>query len=519
MLKMGERGRTPVDILLGISSNNIYDVFTQEQIQYGFKQVHRDRMFRTFVNNNYRYHLQEIVLAIMAEYTDWARPVQQPLDIRDLTAHALHDASLVTPVTLTANHFSTNFRSEYLYVLNQSQENSSLFMELQDDPRASLNELVYVFGGPLGATGPFNPVLNYSKDDIELSEELITLWTNFIKTGNPNHNGVHEELVGPRRERTRFHVDDWPIYRPEEARYLELGSSSTVRDHYRASRVALWSWLVPGLELVGSRHGPDSPFHRLPDHHRPETFSGPTRPSNLSSNYLPPPTTTPPPTVRPITTLPPRSRPQPTVVLVGNSSSVAELMEDLGQKQRLPQAAHFPYTTALSLTVAIGCSLLILNLLVFAAVYYRRDNSRMVVAKPLSHHSGSGDGLGSDGGGSDVQLRVAGDTCKPTSPSHCGTLRSSATLRSTLATSCDSDAQHEWPPDYSSTCCQGGTLGRPQGPGHNLRQQPQNGTATLRAVHRPPRSSSFPSQAEAAQPLLSPPVYPPNNQMAPDVRV
>ena len=31
----------------------------------------------------------------------------------------------------------------------------------------------------------------------------------------------------------------------------------------------------------------------------------------------------------------------------------------------------FPYSTALSLTVAIGCSLLLLNLLVFAAVFYR----------------------------------------------------------------------------------------------------------------------------------------------------
>lgn len=35
------------------------------------------------------------------------------------------------------------------------------------------------------------------------------------------------------------------------------------------------------------------------------------------------------------------------------------------------------YSTALSVTIAIGCSLLILNVLIFAGVYYQRDKSRM----------------------------------------------------------------------------------------------------------------------------------------------
>lgn len=35
------------------------------------------------------------------------------------------------------------------------------------------------------------------------------------------------------------------------------------------------------------------------------------------------------------------------------------------------------YSTALSVTIAIGCSLLILNVLIFAGVYYQRDKSRL----------------------------------------------------------------------------------------------------------------------------------------------
>lgn len=50
-----------------------------------------------------------------------------------------------------------------------------------------------------------------------------------------------------------------------------------------------------------------------------------------------------------------------------------------------PQEDGFAaYSTALSVTIAIGCSLLILNVLIFAGVYYQRDKTR--------HHHHSHDG-------------------------------------------------------------------------------------------------------------------------------
>ena len=38
------------------------------------------------------------------------------------------------------------------------------------------------------------------------------------------------------------------------------------------------------------------------------------------------------------------------------------------------------YSTALSVTIAVGCSLLILNIMIFAGVYYQRDKHRMEMA-------------------------------------------------------------------------------------------------------------------------------------------
>ncbi|XP_063879674.1 neuroligin-3-like [Scylla paramamosain] len=468
--KMGQEGRTPVDLLMGVTATDVLEVFSDAEIQHGFEADHRDRLLRTFVTNNYKYHLQEIVLAITAEYTDWARPVQHPVNIRDLTAEALHDASFVTPVTVSANQLHNPSRSSFFYVLD--------FRPAKPDPvrgpTLPLNELVYVFGAPLGSLGPLSAGLNFTNTEVTLSEAVITMWTNFIKTGNPNESGTGE-VWGMARDRQRYKTHNWTDYDPVHKRYLDLGTRGRVRDHYRADRVALWSWLVPGLEQVGSRYGPDSPFHRLPNYLQPDTFSGPTRPTNLSSNFLPPPTTPAPTTSEPPTST--HTTLLPTERVIVNISSVTGPLENPNAKANAQ--GGFPYTTALSLTVAIGCSLLILNLLVFAAVYYRRDSSRQAFSK--ASHDGSSDS------GNEVQLHPACEPCKPISPSHYGTLRSSATLRSSLATSFEGDAQHEWPPDYNTSCQSGEDTSLCAPSSQCLMSasgQPHNGTAARRSGQR-----------------------------------
>ncbi|XP_068213730.1 uncharacterized protein [Palaemon carinicauda] len=104
----------------------------------------------------------------------------------------------------------------------------------------------------------------------------------------------------------------------------------------------------------------------------------------------------------------------------------------------------FPYTTALSVTVAIACSLLILNILVLTTVYYRHKANRQSLAK------GSQD-VNSERG-NDVQLHSSRDNCKTIyGPRHYGTLRPSITMRSNLATAFEEESQHDWPPDYISS--------------------------------------------------------------------
>ncbi|KAK7083792.1 Carboxylesterase, partial [Halocaridina rubra] len=56
--KIGKEGRTPVDLLIGVTATNILDIFSETDIGQGFEADHKDRILRTFVTNNYKFHLQ-----------------------------------------------------------------------------------------------------------------------------------------------------------------------------------------------------------------------------------------------------------------------------------------------------------------------------------------------------------------------------------------------------------------------------------------------------------------------------
>lgn len=106
------------DMLLGVVKAEAYFAFSGEDVQYGIEADRRSRILRTFVRNTYRFHLSEILATIVNEYTDWERPVQHPINIRDETLEALSDAQVVAPVVHTADLHSAARRNSYLYVFD-----------------------------------------------------------------------------------------------------------------------------------------------------------------------------------------------------------------------------------------------------------------------------------------------------------------------------------------------------------------------------------------------------------------
>ncbi|XP_068213763.1 neuroligin-4, Y-linked-like [Palaemon carinicauda] len=226
----------------------------------------------------------------------------------------------------------------------------------------------------------------------------------------------------------------WPKYDPVYQRYFRIGTQNSVRDHYRAGKVALWSWLVPGLERVGTRYGPGKNFHRLPTDLQSGLYPESTGQYIFTEGFLSSPIT-------PTFTGPTNTPHNLTIVVTANKNQVSES----GNLDMLSQMGKdFPYTTALSMTVAIACSLLILNILVLTTIYYQhKANHRSLTKGSQDANSESGN---------DVQLLSSGDNCKTIyAPGHYGTLRPSITMHSNLATAFEEESQHDCQPDYISS--------------------------------------------------------------------
>lgn len=150
-----------------------------------------------------------------------------------------------------------------------------------------------------------------------------------------------------------------------------------VRDHYHSHRLSFWLNLIPKLHQPGDeqvylRH------HLLSDHENALSYDGVVR--QIAFKFLTPfPTktaqihlTSTAPKLPTFTTthsaldMTPTAITNPGIVstVSPNKSTAAVVMQQSG------------YSTALSVTIAIGCSLLILNMLIFAGVYYQLDKAK-----------------------------------------------------------------------------------------------------------------------------------------------
>lgn len=171
-----------------------------------------------------------------------------------------------------------------------------------------------------------------------------------------------------------------------------------MKNHFRAHQLSVWLRLVPelhraGMEDVVARH------NLFRNHNDADLYDGVVRPDPLSR-------------AMPYETSTDAFRRQQTIanntlfvdvslttadtvvttcvtLVPGNLPGVSNGNATNDPLASLEAAGYAAYSTALSVTIAIGCSLLILNVLIFAGVYYQRDKTRLDV-KNMQHYSGKG---------------------------------------------------------------------------------------------------------------------------------
>lgn len=147
-----------------------------------------------------------------------------------------------------------------------------------------------------------------------------------------------------------------------------------LRDHYHAHRLSFWLNLIPTLHRSAAAET-TARHHQLEDHENPLTYDGvyrilplhdpnPIIHSSTASFFS---TTEQMDSLITVTSEHFSTTDDEGLIIVtttNNTDTLAMIMQ---------QGA---YSTALSVTIAIGCSLLILNILIFAGVYYQRDKHR-----------------------------------------------------------------------------------------------------------------------------------------------
>ncbi|XP_041125853.1 neuroligin-1 [Polyodon spathula] len=334
------------DIMLGVNQGEgLKFVEFIVDNENGVRAMDFDYAVSSFVDDLYGYPDGKDVLreTIKFMYTDWADR-HNPETRRKTLLALFTDHQWVAPAVATADLHSSFGSPTYFYAFYHHCQTDQVPAWAD---AAHGDEIPYVFGLPMIGPTELFPC-NFSKNDVMLSAVVMTYWTNFAKTGDPNQP-VPQDTKFIHTKPNRFEEVAWTRYTQKDQLYLHIGLKPRVKEHYRANKVNLWLELVPHLHSLNEVTQFTSTTTKVPPDMTPRT------PNKI------------PVTKRPVTT------PFPTE----NQSSQNQLEGPFLVDQR-------DYSTELSVTIAVGASLLFLNILAFAALYYKKDKRRHDVHRRCS---------------------------------------------------------------------------------------------------------------------------------------
>ncbi|XP_054278670.1 neuroligin-4, Y-linked-like isoform X2 [Macrosteles quadrilineatus] len=366
------------DLLLGVVSNEVLSRFSLKDLRAGFDVQRRDKILRTYIRNAYNYHLSEIYYSVVNEYTDWDRSVD-PLAVLGATVSALGDALYNAPLVQTGDMLSTpplpsgqlspTRARTFFFVFDyqtKDEDNSQISGAMHGE------ELPYIFGAPLiNSLKPFRG--NFSSYQVALSESLMLFFGNFVRSGDPNEYEDNNAFLAVSKERNRYRALVWEEYDIAHQKYLEIGLRTRVKSHYRAHQLSLWLRLIPELHRAGAQSS--NPNHNQLQHHEDaQLYEGIVRPDQLFTPVSITTTT--------LEDLPQTTEATSTCVSVETPVQPPNTSEPLNV-----EFGYEAYSTALTVTIAIGCSLLVLNILIFAKVYHKKDTKKPLEENKLSSAS------------------------------------------------------------------------------------------------------------------------------------
>ncbi|XP_037589254.1 neuroligin-1 isoform X1 [Cebus imitator] len=332
------------DIMLGVNQGEglkfVENIVDSDD---GISASDFDFAVSNFVDNLYGYPEGKDVLreTIKFMYTDWADR-HNPETRRKTLLALFTDHQWVAPAVATADLHSNFGSPTYFYAFYHHCQTDQVPAWAD---AAHGDEVPYVLGIPMIGPTELFPC-NFSKNDVMLSAVVMTYWTNFAKTGDPNQP-VPQDTKFIHTKPNRFEEVAWTRYSQKDQLYLHIGLKPRVKEHYRANKVNLWLELVPHLHNLNDISQYTSTTTKVPS--TDITFR-PTRKNSV-----------------PVTSAFPTAK-----------------QDDPKQQPSPFSVDQRDYSTELSVTIAVGASLLFLNILAFAALYYKKDKRRHDVHRRCS---------------------------------------------------------------------------------------------------------------------------------------
>ncbi|KAL3989801.1 Neuroligin-1 domain protein [Acanthocheilonema viteae] len=360
-----------VDLLVGMTSNPAHHLLPNDDMRLGIDKEKRERIFRTLIRNLYDFHRKEILAALINEYTDWDNPKDHPKTIRNGVLAALSDVLFVAPLIETAR----------LHSIDDDRETSNTFMFLfAHESKSTTEETVasgirgsisgdhipYIFGYPLNKDDDLYS--GFTNEDQMISRVMMHYISNFVKSGDPTKPA---QLPATTSIAERFHSAAWPqLTQRNREPYLEITDRPRVKNYYRNAQVGFWNGLIPQLHANGKEGVPvPEEHHFLPNHFKRDSFFGTVRPyASYANEPFPPPP------------LPPTPLPKSIEKLAILPSY--ETNSDRTSTTPIPFVKGAQNSTMLSITVAVGCGLLFLNICIGLGLY-RQCNRKEETKKKL----------------------------------------------------------------------------------------------------------------------------------------
>ncbi|XP_052243610.1 cholinesterase 2-like isoform X5 [Dreissena polymorpha] len=173
------------------------------------------------------------------EYTDWQLPNDSTTLLFSLT-NMSNDVGFFYPVVSTVKgHAALRKGKTYLYQLSAVPTTHTLQTPNWIQGSNHADDIQYVFGYPLYA-GP-RSTGNYTEEERRLARGMVTMWTNFAKSGDPNQS----------EDARRFTNATWAEYDLNSQSFLHFTNQGALPgSRFEARRMQLWLDLIPTIALM-----------------------------------------------------------------------------------------------------------------------------------------------------------------------------------------------------------------------------------------------------------------------------